>query len=310
MKHMAGCALLTITLVLPAQAQAPVAMLAKELITGIVQTFVKDRVLGMLSSMGPCGMPIGPTGGLATLAGLLTSGGGGLPGMPSMPGMTAGMAGLPDLSALAGAGGLGSLPGAGAAGQVAGLAGGAAQMAELQASMQKMMQANAASVPAPDAGVATDGVAAGSGADEESPPDVAQLMRDMQQSEPLSRAELEELGGLMERLSKAMPTKANPCKPGELATVLKSAADMPMGGGVLRMMLQPLRDMETSVAEARDGFARMSPDERRDYVVLLADDARGWDAEQRDALVGMARTNFLGMPEPMPEQLLARLSKR
>lgn len=307
MKRMAVCVLLMATLALPAQAQAPVVLLARELVKGIIQTFVQDKLLNMLSTMGPCGTPLGPSGGLATLAGLLGGGGiSGMPGMPGMPGMSA-MPGMPDMSALAGMGGMGAVPGIGAAGQIAGLAGGAAQVAGVQANMEKMLREQAAQLPPPETDAGTTDA---EGADGAAPPDIAQLTQTMQEATPLSSAELDELGGLMERLAAAVPSKANPCKPGELTEVLHAAADMPMGSGMLRMMLQPMRDMETSVAEAHERFANMSPTESAEYVALMADETRGWDAENREAFLGMAETNFLGMPEPMQAQLLARLRQR
>jgi len=298
MKRLAVCVLLMATLGLPVQAQAPVVMLARELVKGIIETFVKDGLINMLSTMGPCGMPLGPSGGLATLAGLL--GGGGIASVAGMPGM-------PGLSVLTGTGGVGSLSAVGAAGQLAGMTGGAVQMAGIQASMEKRLREQTAQLPPPEANGETTEA---DGADGAAPPDIAQLTQDMQEATPLSGAELDELGGLMERLAAAMPSKANPCKPGELTQVLHSAADMPMGSGMLRMMLQPMRDMDASVAEAHDRFARMSATESAEYVALMADESRGWDAENRKALLGMAETNFLGMPEPMQAQLLARLRQR
>ena len=307
MKRRAVWALLIVTLVLPAQAQAPVVFLAREIVKGIIKSFVQDRLMSMLSTMGPCGTPLGPTGGLATLAGLLGGGGGGgIPGLGAMSGMPGipGMSAMPDLSALAGAG---SLQGLGAAGSIVGAASGAAQIAGVQAKMEKMQREQLAKLPPPE----PDGESPDSaGLDATAPTDIAQLTQQLQDAEPLSSAEIDELAALMERLSAAVPSKANPCKPGELTQVLHSAADMPMVGGTLRMMLQPMRDMETSVAQAHDRFATMSAAESAEYIDLMAEESRGWDAENRKAFIGMAETNFLGMPAPMQAQLLARLKRQ
>ncbi len=302
MRRKAACLLLMMTLAVPAQAQTPVVFLAREIIKSIVETFVKDKLISMLSTMGPCGLPLGPSGGLATLAGLL-GGGGGLAGLPSMPGM-------PSLSALAGGAGMGSLQGIGAAGQIAGMAGGAAQLAGMQAGIEKMLREQTAQLPTADADGETGEAGEAGDAEVAAPPDIAQLTQEMQDATPLSSAEIDELGGLMERLSAAMPSRANPCKPGELTQVLHSTADVPMGSGMLRMMLQPMRDMGKSVAEAHDRFALMSDSESVEYVALMADEARGWDEENRKAFAGMVETNFLGMPQPMRAQLLARLRQR
>ena len=307
MKRTAVCILTLMTLVLPAQAQAPVVMIAKELVKGIIQSFVQDRLISMLSTMGPCGMPLGPTGGLATLAGLL--GGGGLPGVGALAGMPGlpGMPGMPAMPALTGAGSLGSVAGIGTAGSIVGAAGASAQVAGVRARVEALQREQMAQLPPPEPG---DDPTEAEEADESTPPDIAQLTQSLQEATPLSSAELDELGGLMERLATAMPSKANPCKPGELTQVLHSAADVPMGSGMLRMMLQPMRDMAMSVDDAHTRFGQMSATESAEYVALMADESRGWDAENRKAFIGMVETNFLGMPAPMQAQLLARLRRQ
>lgn len=70
MKRLALCALLAALLAAPAVAVGPLAMLAKEMIKGIVRQFVENRMNQMLSTAGPCGMPIAQPGAMAGLAGL------------------------------------------------------------------------------------------------------------------------------------------------------------------------------------------------------------------------------------------------
>lgn len=53
----------------------------------------------------------------------------------------------------------------------------------------------------------------------------------------------------------------------------------------------------------------MSEAERSDYIETMAADYRGWDAEHKKAFAGMVQTNFLGMPDTMQTQLLARLKQ-
>ena len=295
MKRIAGYFLLVILLSLPAQAIGPLAFLAKDLVKDIVRSFVEGQIDKMLASAGPCGLPItGP--GAGGLAGML-GGRGAMPGLSSMPG-----AGKMSLSGAAGAarGALPSMPGMG---------GGAAippgmegmmkeQMAQAQAMMAKEQAEHGADVQDKE-GLGSPGAA----------PDMATAMQAMQEGEPLTSAEVDELGTLLERMSTAMPSATPQCKPGELKTVLQQASDSPMTGGVLRMMLGSMRDMQKKLDEARATFAKMPEAERGEYVETMAAEFRGWDKENKQALLGMVETNFLGMPDTMKTQLLARLKQ-
>ncbi len=53
----------------------------------------------------------------------------------------------------------------------------------------------------------------------------------------------------------------------------------------------------------------MSEPERDQYVEAMAAEFRGWPKESQQALLGMVETNFLGMPDAMKTQLLARLKQ-
>jgi hypothetical protein len=110
-------------------------------------------------------------------------------------------------------------------------------------------------------------------------------------------------------MSAAMPSAAPQCKPGELKMVIQQALDSPMTGGVLRMMLGSMRDMQKKLDEARATFAKMPETERSEYVETMAAEFRGWDKDNKQALLGMVETNFLGMPDTMKTQLLARLKQ-
>lgn len=295
MKRIAGYFLLVALLSLPAQAIGPLAFLAKDLVKGIVRSFVEGQIDKMLASAGPCGLPIaGP--GAGGLAGML-GGRGAMPGLSSMRG-----AGKMPLSGAAGAskGALPAMPGMG--GGVAippGMEGMMKeQMAQAQAMMAKEQAEQGADVQNKE-GPGSPGAA----------PDMATAMQAMQESEPLTSAEVDELATLLERMSTAMPSAAPQCKPGELKTVLQQASDSPMTGGVLRMMLGSMRDMQNKLDEARDTFAKMPEAERGEYVETMAAEFRGWDKENKQALLGMVETNFLGMPDTMKTQLLARLKQ-
>jgi hypothetical protein len=67
--------------------------------------------------------------------------------------------------------------------------------------------------------------------------------------------------------------------------------------------------MQKNLDEARDTFAKMPEPERSEYVETMAAEFRGWDKENRQALLGMVETNFLGMPDTMKTQLLTRLKQ-
>lgn len=295
MKRIAGYFLLVILLSLPAQAIGPLAFLAKDLVKGIVRSFVEGQIDKMLASAGPCGLPIaGPgTGGLAGMLG----GRGAMPGVRSLPG-----AGKMSLSGAAGAskGALPSMPGMGGGMAIPpGMEGMMKdQMAQAQAMMAKEQAEQGADVQDKE-GLGSPGAA----------PDMATVMQAMQEGEPLTNAEVDELATLLERMSTAMPSAAPQCKPGELKTVLQQASDSPMTGGVLRMMLGSMRDMQKKLDEARVTFAKMPEAERGEYVETMAAEFRGWDKDNRQALLGMVETNFLGMPDTMKTQLLAQLKQ-
>ena len=292
MKRIAGYFLLVTLLSLPAQAIGPLAFLAKDLVKGIVKSFVEGQIDKMLASAGPCGLPI---------AG---------PGAGGITGMLGGRGTMPGLSSMRGAG---KMPRSGAAGASKGalpampdMGGGMAippgmegmmkdQMAQAQAMMAKEQAKHGTDVQDKE-GIGSPGAM----------PDMATAM---QEGEPLTSAEVDELATLLERMSTAMPSAAPQCKPGELKTVLQQASDSPMTGGVLRMMLGSMRDMQKKLDEARATFAKMPEAERSEYVETMAAEFRGWDKDNKQALLGMVETNFLGMPDTMKTQLLARLKQ-
>jgi len=295
MKRIAGYFLLVTLLSLPAQAIGPLAFLAKDLVKGIVRSFVEGQIDKMLASAGPCGLPIaGP--GAGGLAGML-GGRGAMPGLSSMRG-----AGKVPLSGAAGAakGALPSMPGMGGGMAIPpGMEGMMKdQMAQAQAMMAKEQAEQGADVEDKES-LGKPGAM----------PDMATAMQAMQEGEPLTSAEVDELATLLERMSTAMPSAAPQCKPGELKTVLQQASDSPMTGGVLRMMLGSMRDMQQKLDEARATFAKMPEAERSEYVETMAAEFRGWDKDNKQALLGMVETNFLGMPDTMKTQLLARLKQ-
>ena len=296
MKRIAGYFLLVTLLSLPAQAIGPLAFLAKDLVKGIVKNFVEGQIDKMLASAGPCGLPITGPGG-SSIAGML-SGHGAMPGLRSIPG-----GGKMPLSGAAGAakGALPSMPGMGGGmAMPPGMEGMMKdQMAQAQAMMAKEQAKHGANLEGKES-LGKPGAM----------PDMAKAMQAMQDTTPLTSAEVDELGTLLEQMSTAMPSADSKCKPGDMKAMVQMTSDSPMGGGMLRMMLGPLRDMQKNLDAARATFAKMSEAERSEYVETMAAEFRGWDKDNQKALLGMVETNFLGMPDTMKTQLLTRLKQK
>lgn len=303
MKRIAGYFLLVVLLAPLVQAAGPLAFLAKDLVKGIVRSFLEGQVNQMLATAGPCGLPLTGPGGV-DLAGMLR--GGGMPGVGSMPG--AGSMRVPGAGGAAGMAGIAGMLGGGAMPGVGSIPGAALppgmsdvmkdQMAQSQAMMAKEQAERGANTQDRESRGTPGAV-----------PDVATAMQALQSGPPLSSAEVDELGTLMERMATAMPSAAAKCKPGELKAALQMASNSPMGGGVLRMMLGSMRDLQRQLDEARDTFAKMPEQDRIEYVETMAAEFRGWDKDNKQALLGMVETNFLGLPDTMKTQLLARLKQ-
>lgn len=287
MKPIARYLVLAMLLCLPAQAAGPLAFLAKDLVKGIIRSFVESGINQMLSTAGPCGLPLTPPGG--ALGGMLAGG-----GMPSLSTMARGGA-MPSLPGAAGMA-RGALPGMGAGAMPPGME---RMMKDQMAQAEAMAAKERGSDVAGPAGVQAPGAM----------PDMAAAMQMMQGGDPLSPAEIDELGTLLERMSTAMPSAASKCKPGEMKAVVAMASDSPMTSGVFRMMLGSMRDMQLKLNEARDTFAKMPEPERAEYVETTAAEFRGWDKDSKQAFVGMVESDFLGMPDTMKTQLLARLKQ-
>jgi hypothetical protein len=304
-------------LALPAQAVAPLAFLAKEIVKSIVRSFIEDRLNQMLATAGPCGVSIAGESGLAGLAGML-GGRGSMPGVGSIPGM-ASMPAIPGIGAAA-KGAIPSVPGLSGAGAalrgvappeqmaaamgVAGVSG--MSGAALPPGMAEMMKGQMAQLQATAKEQGERGEGRGTQVSQQ---DMAKAMQAMQDPTPLSAAEADELGTLLERMASAMPSAAQQCAPGEMKALMQTMAGSPMGGGIMRMMLGAMREMQQKLDEARATFASMPEDQRSEYLETMAAEYRGWDKESRQALLGMVETNFLGMPETMKTQLLARLAQ-
>ncbi len=283
MKRIAGYLLLMMLITLPAQAVGPLAFMAKDIVKDIVKSFVEGQVNQMLATTGPCGMQV-ERPGVAGLSGMLSG-----PGLRSIPG----------------AGAAATVKGARAS--ISGTGGGVAMPPGMEGMMKDQMAQAQAMMAKEQAKHGED--KENFGTPDATAPDLAAAMQAMQDHKPLTSAEVVELGTLLERMSTAMPAAESKCKPGDMKAMVQMTSDSPMGGGMLRMMLGPLRDMQKNLDEARATFAKMSEPERREYVETMATEFRGWDKEHKQALLGMVETNFLGMPDTMRTQLLVRLKQ-
>lgn len=338
---------LSLALVPPAQAFDPVTLIAKEIVKSLVKDFIRSQVMGALEAqLGPCRMAVarmgvGPDAALVKgtemaldrgLGGIDKLLGGpaaipslpqgapdmsamqGMQGMPQMAGMPdlaalqkmqgmPGMAGVPQMPNMPGLPNMPSMPGMPAGMSMPGMPttammgmGGGGMSAPMQAQMQQQMQALmgssalGANMPA-------------------TPPEQMAMIQQMQTAAPLTQVEAAELGDHMGRLASAFPDQA-PCSPAEIKYTM-SVLPMMMPGmsGAMRPVLDSMRKMDLSFAEARKTFASMTPGARKEYVELTVSQLQEMDAEERKAFQGLLRADFFGMPEDMRAEIGAALEK-
>jgi hypothetical protein len=119
---------------------------------------------------------------------------------------------------------------------------------------------------------------------------IQQMLAGMQNAQPLSAVEVDELVDRLVVLSKAVPDVELPCSPAELKLVFNMSASMPMASGSLRMMLTQFREMDVRFKEVAETFAKMS------------------SADERKQLAGFLQSDLFGLPPAVREQLRARLA--
>jgi hypothetical protein len=137
---------------------------------------------------------------------------------------------------------------------------------------------------------------------------IQQTLAGMQNAQPLSAVEVDELVDRLVVISKAVPDVELPCSPAELKLVFNMSASMPMASGPLRMMLTQFRDMDVRFKEVRETFAKMSGAEQSEAVELMVADAGAMSADERKQLAGFLQSDLFGLPPSMREQLRARLA--
>jgi hypothetical protein len=182
--------------------------------------------------------------------------------------------------------GLGSVPGMGS-------------MPTMDPAMHAKMQQLMPSTPAVPGGQAMDPAMAAR---------MQQMLAGMQNAQPLSAVEVDELVDRLVVLSKAVPDVELPCSPAELKLVFNMSASMPMASGPLRMMLTQFRDMEVRFKEVGDTFAKMSSAEQSEAVELMAADAASLGPDERKQLAGFLQSDLFGLPPAVREQLRARIA--
>jgi hypothetical protein len=165
----------------------------------------------------------------------------------------------------------------------------------MQAKMQQLMSSNAA-------------MPGGQTMDPAMAAQMQQMLAGMQNAQPLSAVEVDELVDRLVVLSKAMPDVELPCSPGDLKLVFNMSASMPMASGPLRMMLTQFRDMDLRFKEVADTFAKMSSAEQSEAVELMAADAAALGPDERKQLAGFLQSDLFGLPPAVREQLRARLA--
>ncbi len=164
----------------------------------------------------------------------------------------------------------------------------------MQAEMQQLMSSN----PAIPGGQAMDPAMAAQ---------MQQMLAGMQNAQPLSVVEVDELVDRLVVLSKAVPDVELPCSPAELKLVFNMSASMPMASGPLRTMLTQFRDMDVRFKEVGETFAKMSSGEQSEAVELMAADAAALGPEERKQLAGFLQSDLFGLPPAVREQLRTRI---
>jgi hypothetical protein len=137
---------------------------------------------------------------------------------------------------------------------------------------------------------------------------IQQMLAGMQNAQPLSAVEVDELVDRLVVLSKAVPDVELPCSSAELKLVFNMSASTPMASGPLRMMLTQFREMDVRFKEVAETFAKMSSAEQSDAVALMVAEAAALSADERKQLAGFLQSDLFGLPPAVREQLRARLA--
>jgi hypothetical protein len=135
-----------------------------------------------------------------------------------------------------------------------------------------------------------------------------QVLAGMQNAQPLSTVEVDELVDRLVVLSKAVPDVELPCSPADLKLVFNMSGSMPMASGPLRMMLTQFREMDARFKEVADSFAKMSSAEQSEAVDLMVAEAASLGPDERKQAAGFLQSDLFGLPPAVREQLRTRLA--
>ena len=135
-----------------------------------------------------------------------------------------------------------------------------------------------------------------------------QMLAGMQNAQPLSTVEVDELVDRLVVLSKAVPDVELPCSPADLKLVFNMSGSMPMASGPLRMMLTQFREMDARFKEVADSFAKMSSAEQSEAVDLMVAEAASLGPDERKQAAGFLQSDLFGLPPAVREQLRTRLA--
>ena len=196
---------------------------------------------------------------------------------------------------MARAGAVPGLPGVPGMGSVPGMGAMSTMDPAMQAKIQQMMSSNTA-------------MPGGEAMDPAMAAQMQQVLAGMQNAQPLSVVEVDELVDRLVVFSKAVPDVELPCSPADLKLVFNMSASMPMASGPLRMMLTQFRDMDVRFKEVGDTFAKMSSAEQSEAIDLMAADAAALGPDERNQLAGFLQSDLFGLPPAVREQLRARIA--
>ncbi len=301
----------------PTQAAGPLVLLVKQAVQKMVVSFVEDRIAdGIRASFGPCKQDLANDAIESSRAVTRLI----VPTGPSVLGAAAG--GLPG-AAQAAQSVRESVGAAGALGP------GATRVIELAQTKDRIEQSvgkDAAAIVARSHDLLQGSVASHSSDQLSAAGEIQGAMAQMQammNAPPLTPAESIELSQMLERVGKVAEA-VHPGTPAcsaadyqrQFARVTVAGADPRMGGmvssmtaGMLRMMHTSFKKMSQETAETEALFARMTPQDRVDYVESTVADLKDAPPLARRAMMAMLDAGLVAAPDDVRAALKKRLAE-
>ncbi len=278
----------------PAQAAGPLVLLAKQVVKRMLTDFLEDRIAdGIRASFGPCKQDLANDAIDRTRAvkSLLN------PGGPSALAAAGSLGGTTQaLQAAQPARGVGGVPGDNAA--------------QLTARMHDLIRGG------------TPGLASGqlpAGADMQGAMAQMQSMMNAPALTPLEKVELAQMLERVGKVAEAVEPGTPACSAADYERLFLrltvTGADPRVGGmvaamtgGMLRMFHTSLKQMTQGSAETQALFAKMSPEDRTEYVDTMALELKQGPPQAMRAFVAMLDADLIAAPADMREALKARLA--